>query len=125
MKSILTSYSRLNTVPPTFVYAKEFLPVPSDSDYRRGFFVRYFVKRVNGDVIIEVNRENYESITKSLYESVDIRWEITGTKNDVYSNGKLQSSGVTEKNTKSIKIAEKTLTGITNKLINPTQFFRS
>ena len=125
MKSILTSYSKLNTVPPTFVYAKEFLTAPSDSDYKRGFFVRYFVKRVNDGVIIEVNRENYESITAALYESVDIRWEIAGTKNNVYSNGKLQSSGVTEKNTKSIKTAEKVMPGITNKLINPTQFFRS
>ena len=122
--NILTQYSKLNPISLNLVYAEEFLPTPNDEDYEVGYITRYFVRRVNDPVIIEVNLVNHGSSANELYEKVDLVWTISGPKNDVFAGGNIQLSGVEEKNTKSVKAASKFMPGIENKLINPSQFFR-
>ena len=124
MKNILVQYSKLRPVSLKFVYAEEFLPSPTAEDYESGQITRYFVRRVNNPIIIEVNLQNYESVSNELYGRVDLEWTISGPKNDVYVLGKIQLSGVEEKNSRSVRDASKVMSGIENKLINPSQFFR-
>lgn len=124
MKSILDQYSKLTPIPQNFVYAEEFLPHPSEDDYGDGHITRYFVRKINNPIIIEVDLLNYESISNQLYSRVDLEWVISGPKKNVYFNGKIQLSGVEEKNAKSVADASKLMRGIENKLINFSQFFR-
>ena len=67
MKNILVQYSKLRPISLNFVYAEEFLPSPSKSDYDEGVITRYFVRKVNDPAIIEVDLANYESVSSALY----------------------------------------------------------
>ncbi len=58
---------------------------PTEEDYTRGFFRRYFSKRINGVGYKEIDKDTFESISKkdgkydhNLYEIGLIRWNITG-----------------------------------------------
>jgi hypothetical protein len=58
---------------------------PTELDYRRGFFKRYFTKRINGTSYQEVEEDVYKNIINrqgkydyNLYEAGDIIWYLTG-----------------------------------------------
>ena len=75
-------------------------PKPTEKEIKKGFFVRYFVKRINGNHFIEINKKTSEKIAKkdkkydyNLYEEGSLIWHLTGN--------------VFKKNTISIKIAQK------------------
>ena len=60
-------------------------PIPTNEDYKNGFFIRYFLKRINGEFYIEINKTTFNSISKmkpeydyNLYEIGNIQWNITG-----------------------------------------------
>ena len=122
--NIVDKYLELNTFPVVFQYANELHPRPTQQDYSRGYIMRYFVKKVNDSPIIEVSYQNYETLSKFLYVMTSLKWEISGTKNDIFINGTIQSNGVYNNNLNSIKNAEKILPGISKKLKNPLQFYK-
>ena len=39
-------------------------PIPTNEDYKNGFFIRYFLKRINGDFYIEINKTTFNTISK-------------------------------------------------------------
>ena len=58
---------------------------PSENDYNKGFFQRYFSKRINGLGYQEIDKEVYDSIKDkgkkydyNLYEVGSIRWNLKG-----------------------------------------------
>tara|TARA_Y100001973_G_scaffold72662_1_gene105982 strand:- start:63 stop:1130 length:1068 start_codon:yes stop_codon:yes gene_type:complete len=62
-----------------------FKPLPSESDYRKGFFIRYFSKRINGNSFIEIDKDTFDSILNkegkydsNLYEVGRIKWHLIG-----------------------------------------------
>lgn len=65
-------------------------PTPTLNDYKIGEFQRYFVKKVNAPVYIEVSQSTYNNVfTKSQnwswepYVTISIPWQLVGTKNEV------------------------------------------
>ena len=113
MKSLIENYKKLN--PPAFniKYGVEFFPKPSDKDYKKKSIVRYFIKKINDNNIIEVSYENWENISFIIYERMSLEWMINGPRDEVeYSNVKF------------MKQSEKLMPGIKNKLINPLQFYK-
>lgn len=55
--------------------------MPTDSDYKRGFFVRYVIKRVNSglETIKEISAEEYKKAsTNPLYLAKPFNWKLTG-----------------------------------------------
>jgi hypothetical protein len=69
--------------------------IPIEIDYRRGFYNRYFSKRINGSSYIEIDKSTYDSINRqeskydyNLYEVGFIKWYITG--NDVHRQNSLE-----------------------------------
>lgn len=112
-RSILEKYAKLNSDQKIFVFAEEFFPKPTTSDYELGGFERFFVKKINETSIIEVTRQNYQDITSVLYEKVKLWWEISGNVDDVIT-----------KNKNTIKSSRTIMPGLEDKLINPTQFFK-
>lgn len=65
---------------------------PTESDYNRGFFTRYFIFRLIKNDYIEVDQKTYNEclagdiIDKSLYITGKIRWAITGEINTINTN---------------------------------------
>ena len=97
---------------------------PTEDDYKLKQVSRFFVKKINDARIIEVNYEMFGNINSDLYAGISAVWYISGIKNDVYINGKLQLRGVEDLNKQTIKKSEKLMPGIKNKLINPLQFYK-
>ena len=71
-----------------------FKNIPTEEDYDRGYYDRYFTSRINDINYIEVSEETYNSISKKdgvhdhyLYEVDKLRWYITG--NDVHKQNSL------------------------------------
>lgn len=63
-----------------------YYPQPQESDYRRGFIIRYFTKKENQKgFITEISQEEYNSIVNgtadydiSIYQTAKIFWKISG-----------------------------------------------
>ena len=58
---------------------------PSQEDYERGYYMRYFSKRINNSLYYEIDKNVYNSINRkesiydhNLYEIGLLRWHITG-----------------------------------------------
>ena len=76
-----------------------FKPIPTNKDYERGFFVRHFAKRINGDSYIEIDQETHDNIRRkkgkydyNLYEVGTLNWHIKG------NTHKLNSISISKKN---------------------------
>ena len=60
-------------------------PYPTDKDYKNGFFKRYFAKRINGNIFIEISSKTYDDLKKknpkydhNLYEAGSLIWHLIG-----------------------------------------------
>lgn len=61
-------------------------PVVTESDYSRGYFTRYFVKRTNQrGYVMEISETEFENIRNgtatydiSFYQTVSVIWKLTG-----------------------------------------------
>ena len=76
-------------------------PKPTEKEYKKGVFTRYFAKRINGEHYMEISKKTAEDLSKkdkkydfNLYRAGSLRWHLTGN--------------VFKKNSISIKIAQKT-----------------
>lgn len=73
-------------LPGTLTELNPYVPVPLSSDYQRGYFTRYFAKKVSGaGYIIEISQQDWSQIgdgelNKGLlsYEITDMLWQLTG-----------------------------------------------
>jgi len=100
-------------------------PTPSNEDYNSGYITRTFVKKVNENIIHEVPYLLKGSVNKYLYKPVDVKWKITGPKNNIYKGNILDKAGVTEQNRFEIDRIKKEegidLSGVLN---NPLEYWR-
>lgn len=102
--------SKTTTIP----VIKEY---PLERDYERGWFTRYFVRRIDTFAYQEISEDTYYDIigknTKydyNLYESGKIRWYLT--------------KNVYQKNATELKIVERNFKGISNLFPLLNEFFR-
>jgi hypothetical protein len=92
---------------------------PTDEDYNKGNYVRYFIKRNNSlSDFFEVNKATYDSISQkksqfdiNLYNAFNIRWDL--------------GENAQEINTNVISRYERSLPGIKNLFSNPLEFSKS
>jgi len=98
-------------------YAEEKYPVVKSSDYKNGYFTRYFFRQVNSPAskILEVDKKQWVSFkNEPFYIRVDLKWLISGREDYVYSS-----------NLKSITYADKNLPGVKKLLENNLlQFYK-
>lgn len=97
------------------------------TDYKVGNITRYFLKRINDNVITEVSKETYDEYTKSnidnnLYSSVKLTWYIAGKLNTIEVNG-ITTIGTVDKNKEELAKAEKKMPGISIKLKDLTELY--
>jgi|688.fasta_scaffold21471_2 hypothetical protein len=100
-------------------------PKPSPEDYNKGYITRVFVKKINENVINEISYVDKSSINLNLYKTVQVKWKITGPKNNIYKGNILDKAGVTEQNRFEIDRIKKEegidLSGVLN---NPLEYWR-
>lgn len=81
--------------------------IPTDSDYKEGYFERYFAKKVNDNKTYEVDYLNSKNVSSDLYKVVSVKWKISGPKNNIIVNGILDKAGIIEQNTAEIDRVKK------------------
>ena len=94
---------------------------PTDDDYARGYFMRYFIQQRNDKLarIKEIDIKQYEQLAdlsgglnSTRFKSVSLRWKITGPKNDILKNGVIYKSGVEDTNFRTLELKSRTLVGL-------------
>lgn len=115
----------------SFTSPISFIPYPASDDYNNGYINRFFCKKVNDGIIIEIDNEQYDSLSNKeelginyfLYQPYTLKWRISGPKNDIYKENIRIKNGVEDTNNRILSKAEKEFSGISKKLNNPLQFF--
>jgi len=81
---------------PLFKDATILLPyysptIPSQQDYQIGEFRRYFCKKTNEIIYLEINKDIYDKLVKKdstvafqYYQPFNISWQLTGDKEQVF-----------------------------------------
>lgn len=72
-------------------------PTPSSDDYDKGYIDRYFLKKTNENIIFEVSYIT-TNVNTNLYKKVQLKWKISGPRNNIYKNNILDKNGVEESN---------------------------
>jgi hypothetical protein len=120
-----TTYSNLkqitqNDIPSIPVY---YLNVPTSKDYDLGSYVRYFCKKANQNIYLEIEKETYDklvnqdtSILFSNYVPFNLTWTIVGD----------SSEAVAEINKSLVYLKERNLklTGLSQYFKNYSQFYQ-
>jgi hypothetical protein len=104
--------------------------VPTQEDYEKGSYTRYFIKRKGTKNIVEVGEDELNNvgstISEVLFKGFQLDWKISGILNDKYdSKGTRQESGVRDTNRRTLQRLEQDFLGISDKLKNLTQFYRN
>ena len=78
-------------------------PTPTDKNYKKGYFKRYFCKRINDEHYLEISKDTFEALLKktpkmydfNLYEPGSILWHLKGNvhKLNTINLQKLQRDG--------------------------------
>jgi len=70
-------------------------PTPTEEDYQKGTFKRFFVKKSNQNLFIEVNKDEYElfkiknpKVQCNLYIPIELPWNLTGDRTEVFNSNK-------------------------------------
>jgi len=101
------------------------IPKIEKNDFENGFILRFFLKKVNDKFITEIDNNQYDLFSTSpFYKTTSINWKITGPRNNIIKDGRVEIEGVEDHNLKEIQTAELTLQGMKQKLTNPLQFWR-
>ena len=76
-----------------------------------GYFLRYFVKRHFNDIVTEVTKDVYSTLTDKFYQKVEVRWKLVDNAAMV--------------NRKQIQLANESVIGLSNYITNYTEFLKS
>lgn len=86
---IIALYKTLhkNTIQTDYKQPNSALPIVTDTDKLNGYFYRYFIKKNNEDIIIEIDKTQYtewqdQLIDPNLYTAIKIQWQISGWRVD-------------------------------------------
>ncbi len=115
---------------PTYSVPRASVASPTNEDYQVGSFLRYFLKRINNDAIMEISKEVSNDIEQgrkynsALYETIEMRWQISGQLDTTISNG-IITRGVKEINFESTAQASLSFRGLNLFITDYTQFYKT
>ena len=84
----------INNITPTII--ERFIPrpnltIPTQKDYNLGEYQRYFAKKNNENIYLEINKETCDKlknkdpkITFNLYTAINLSWDLSGEKDQTY-----------------------------------------
>lgn len=119
-KSSATYDQSTGQLAGTLTELSPYVPVPLSSDYQRGYFTRYFAKKISGPgYILEISQQDWSQIgngnvNKSLlsYETADMLWQLTGPMYNTRISQYQIQGGVYDTNKRVTEAEEKTFRGI-------------
>ena len=99
MYLIDTNYYRARNLPSNRGDAPrppiKYETIPTENDYLRGQYTRFFVKKGNENLFIEISQNEYKKFKEkspevqvNLYTPISLTWDLTGTEEEVYNNNK-------------------------------------
>lgn len=100
-----------------------YFPFPTDQDYARGYFTRYFAKTVSGPgYIFEISKSDFTKIQNGEiavenilgYESIDMLWQLTGPLKDTRLSQYQIKGGVFDTNKRVTESKNKVFNGLVN-----------
>ena len=106
---------------------ESYYPFPDENDYKRGYIIRYFIKKANGtaSTIQEVSSETArESVKNPLYISTNLEWKISGPISDDNSDPMNPVKGVKDTNQRILLKKEREFSGISRYLTNLLEFYQ-
>lgn len=113
----IDSYILSNKDMPT-----SYFPIAIQSDYAKGYIIRYFTKRINmPGYVIEISPEEYADIKNgtvpydvSFWQTQEIFWKLTGPLNQKRISQYDVRAGIIDTNKRLVETANKTFLGITD-----------
>lgn len=126
-ETIVTSYKNLKNIKIPSQHPITSAPVINKKVINEGSIERYFIKKINESIVIEIDQQQYidwnsQKIDQTLYIAVSLTWYITGNLQDEIINNVL-IPGVTTKNRQSIITASTKIPELITKLSNLTEFY--
>jgi len=95
---------------------------PTEKDYKKGSFVRYFLQDKRNKQIIEVNKKNFLNLKKENYTiALKIEWILSQPLEDL-NKGPYIYFGARTQNKESVEKAEKQIKGLSEFIFNYGQF---
>lgn len=99
-----------------------YFPIPNEFDYKKGYIMRSFVKKVNDlGFITEISDEEYDNFQNgtvdydvSYYLVYQIMWKLTGPLNSTRVGQYDVRAGIIDTNKRLVENANKTFLGITD-----------
>jgi len=83
----------------------------TDRDIEVGYVVRYFAYKVNDGQLLELNKEDHDSVGSPngldaiLWKKFNLRWKITGPENDILDRfGNIKESGIIDTNRRTLNL---------------------
>jgi hypothetical protein len=106
---------------------------PTQSDYNRGYITRYFVKKINETLILEINLDDFNEVGSdggldvNIWKPFSLKWKISGPISDALdTNGNIVEYGVVDTNKRTLDVYERNYKGITQYFNNNlTQFYQN
>ena len=99
-----------NSEVESFLFAKYEKTEPTQKDYDKGYYYRYFVKRHFDQIITEVDKDTFNSVQAEHYSKLELAWKLTGNVIDI--------------NLLQVRGAEKDIKGISNYITNYSEFLK-
>jgi hypothetical protein len=98
----------------------QYYPQPTDSDYAKGYIMRYFAKKRNDiGYVIEISKDTYLSLQSKnseydyiTYQAIDLFWQITGPLKDTRENRQYKISGIIDTNKRLVQTKDKSFRGL-------------
>ena len=124
----VTEYKLLKPKIKTFYKVPvQYVPVVTPDDIEQSFITRYFIKKINSSIIIEIDLKqfkdyNSKKIDPNLYSAISVNWVISGEINDTIKYG-ISTPGVKSINEKTVIELSRKFNGLDSKLINFTEYF--
>lgn len=99
-------------------------PLITNKEVAQGYVMRYFVRFTGQNKIVEVDNRQYE-IFKSTpsYQTVELRWFITGYDKDIVTKAGQHIDGVSTQNSKTVSVYNKLMPGLQYMLRNTLEYF--
>jgi len=104
---------------------------PTESDYQRGYFTRYFTKKINDrgiSTLKEIDQQTYSKINSNskdydsyMWKTAESKWVLTGSLNDTIVGGVVKK-GVRNANYNLILRASQLVEGLEYFVTDYTQF---
>ena len=99
-----------------------YFPFAIESDYKKGYLLRSFIKRVNDKgFVIEISNQEYDNFINgtvnydvSDYLTLQILWKITGPLNSIRVNQYDTRAGIIDTNKRLVENGNNTFLGITD-----------